>query len=87
METPIELTKESLLHFNQMEELIYERSKTLIPEKDPDGSYYVPHVDRTEIDATHETVEIYWYVSGSRGYTNQGNLRMPLAQFLAPQAA
>ena len=86
MSKAIELTQESLLHFNQMEELIYERSKVLIPEKDPDGSYYVPYVERTEIDATHETVEIYWYVSGGRGYTNQGSLRMPLAQFLPPQA-
>lgn len=83
MKNNIKLTKESISHFIEVDELIYKRSLTLIPEKDPNGTSCVPRVDRTEIDTVAEMVDIYWYVTGYRGYTNKGKVRSTLSQFLA----
>lgn len=83
MKNSLKLTKESVSHFIEMDELIYKRSLMLIPDKDPHGTSCVPRVERTEIDVVAEMADIYWYVAGSRGYTNQGKVRLTLDEFLA----
>ena len=83
MKKNLKLTKESVSHFIEIDELIYKRSLALIPMEDPEGTSYVPRVERTEIDVVAEMADIYWYVSGGRGYTNQGKVRLTLAEFLA----
>lgn len=78
----IELTKESVSHFIEMDELIQKRSKDLIPKKDPRDSPYTPRVHRTEIDTVAGMVRIHWYITGSHNYYNNGCVRITLEHFL-----